>query len=83
MFEENYDKIDDALQAVKATMDDVDSAIVFFTKTLVNNEGEPIPEIGMVLNYCTGRQGVVSKTVAACVLNDGVFSRLRIPVKFV
>ena len=83
MFEENYDKVEDAIQAVKATMDDVDAATVFFTTTLADNEGEPMPEVGMILNYCTGRQGFVSRALAACLLNDGVFYRLRIPLNFI
>ena len=83
MFEENYDKVEDAVQAVKATIDDVDSATVFLTATLADNEGEPMPEVGMILNYFTGRQGFVSRTLAAYLLNDGVFSRLRIPLNFI
>ena len=83
MFEENYEKVEDAMQAVKATIDDVDSVTVFFTKTVTTNEGEPMPEVGMILNYCTGRQGILSRTVSACLLNDGILCRLRIPIDFV
>ena len=83
MFEENYDQVADAIQAVKATIDDVDSATVFLTATLADSDGEPMPEVGMILNYCTGRQGFVSKTLATGLLNDGVLSRLRIRLTFV
>ena len=83
MFEENYKKVDDAIQAVKATIDDVDSVTVFFATTLADNDGEPLPEVGMILNYCSGSQGFVSRTVAASLLNDGVFSRLRVPLEFI
>ena len=83
MFEENYEKVEDAVQAVKATIDDVDSVTVFLATTLADNDGEPVPEVGMVLHYCNGRQGFVSRTLAASLLNDGVCGRLRIPLKFI
>ena len=83
MFEENYDTVGEALQAVKSTVDDVDSVTVCLETKLADEDGDPLPDVGLVLNYCTGRYGVVSKTLAVRLLNDGVFARLRIPINFI
>lgn len=83
MLNENFERVEDAVQAAKATMDDVDSATVLVTTSLIDSDGEPMPEVGMILKYCTGRYGFVSRDVATHLLNDGILHRLRIPQRFV
>lgn len=82
MLNENFERVEDAIQAVKATIDDVDSVTVLVATSLTDSDGEIMPTVGMVLNYCTGRYGFVSRTVAAHLLNDGILTRLRIPLRY-
>ena len=83
MLNENFERLEDAIEAVKATIDDVDAATVLVTTTLADDEGEPLPEVGLILTYCTGRYGFISRLVAAHLLNDGILNRLRVPLRFI
>ena len=78
----NFGSVDEAIKAVKATVDDVDSVTVCFTKTLTSDNVEDGSDVGMVLNYCSGEHGLLSRALAVCLLNDGILARLRIPIQF-
>ena len=82
MSDETFEHAEDAIQAVKATVDDIDSVTVLFNRSLAGQDGEDLSDVGMILNYCTGRHGFVSRSLTALLLNDGIFGRLSIPVRF-
>lgn len=82
MSDETFEYAEDAIQAVKATVDDIDSVTVLLNKRLAGHDGEDLSDVGMILEYCTGRYGFVSRSLTALLLNDGVFGRLRVPVRF-
>lgn len=83
MFEKNFDTIEEAIRAIKATVDDVDSLTVYLSQLLMDDEGNSIPEVGVILHYCNGRKGFISRAVASYLLNDGVLSRLHVPIEYV
>ena len=83
MFEENFDTVTDAVSAIKATVDDIDSVTVLLSQSLADSDGEPLPEVAVVLHYCDGNRGFVSRAVAPHLLNDGIFERLRVPIEYV
>lgn len=83
MSEENYERMLETIYAIKATLDDVDSVTVLIDKALTDQQGEIMPEVGMVLNYCSGGHAFLSRNVATRLLNDGVLTRMRIPHEFV
>jgi hypothetical protein len=65
MSDETFEHAEDAIQAVKATVDDVDSVTVLFNRSLAGQDGEDLSDVGMILNYCTGRHGFVSRSLTA------------------
>ncbi len=83
MFDGNYDAISAALTAIKETADDVDSVQVLVLQQLHDEDGSALPEVGMVLNYCNGNRGFVSRSLATHLLNDGILTRMRVPIDFV
>lgn len=83
MFRENYDTLEEAVEAILSTADDIDSATVFLSGMFIDMEGELVPEVGMVLEYCDAQFGFLSRPVAATLLSQGILQRMRIPLEFV
>ena len=87
MFELHKFESSEALLAfVKERSDDMEKAIIPMSTTLHfnPNDGGPakiINNAGMVLNLINGMRHVLTKQDAESVLNDGILTRMKIPIE--